>query len=133
MLAWARCHTWRGLDTDAPTRRRPRRRAKEPASVPVVSNGVRLPRWRRSIRAAPDQTSQARLTNEALRNGIQGTAVLEAIVTGDGWPSQIRVVRSLDRGGLDEKAMAAVAQWRFEPGRLAGAPVDVLVTIMVDF
>jgi len=39
----------------------------------------------------------------------------------------------LDRGGLDEKAMAAVAQWRFEPGRLAGAPVDVLVTIMVDF
>jgi len=92
MLAWARCHTWRGLDTDAPTRRRPRRRAKEPASVPVVSNGVRLPRWRRSIRAAPDQTSQARLTNEALRNGIQGTVVLEAIVTGDGWPSQIRVV-----------------------------------------
>jgi protein TonB len=72
-------------------------------------------------------------TNEALRNGIQGTVVLEAIVTGDGWPSQIRVVRSLDRGGLDEKAMAAVAQWRFEPGRLAGAPVDVLVTIMVDF
>ena len=133
MLAWARCHTWRGLDTDAPTRRRPRRRAKEPASVPVVSNGVRLPRWRRSIRSAPDQTSQARLTNEALRNGIQGTVVLEAIVTGDGWPSQIRVVRSLDRGGLDEKAMAAVAQWRFEPGRLAGAPVDVLVTIMVDF
>jgi len=59
--------------------------------------------------------------------------VLEAIVTGDGWPSQIRVVRSLGRGGLDEKAMAAVAQWRFEPGRLAGAPVDVLVTIMVDF
>jgi TonB family protein len=50
----------------------------------------------------------------------------------DGCPSQIRVVKSLDRG-LDEEAMAAVAQWRFEPGRLAGAPVDVLVTIMLDF
>ena len=68
-------------------------------------------------------------TSEALRNKIQGTVVLEAIVTGDGCASQIRIVRSLDRGGLDEEALTAVAQWRFEPGRLAGAPVDVLVTI----
>ena len=59
--------------------------------------------------------------------------VLEAIVTGAGCASHIRVVRSLDRGGLDEEAVAAVAQWRFEPGRLAGAPVDVIVTILVDF
>ena len=72
-------------------------------------------------------------TSEALRNRIQGTVVLEAVVSGDGCTSQIRVVRSLDRGGLDEEAVAAVAQWRFEPGRLAGAPVDVLVTIMLDF
>jgi protein TonB len=59
--------------------------------------------------------------------------VLEVIVARDGCPSRIRVVRSLDRGGLDEEAVAAVAQWRFEPGRLAGVPVDVLVTIMLDF
>ncbi|HEU4889940.1 MAG TPA: energy transducer TonB, partial [Vicinamibacterales bacterium] len=72
-------------------------------------------------------------TAEALRNRIQGTVVLEAVVAGDGCASQIRVVRSLDRGGLDDEAVSAVAQWRFEPGRLAGAPVDVLVTIMVDF
>jgi TonB family protein len=50
----------------------------------------------------------------------------------DGCASQIRVVRFLDRD-LDEAAVSAVAQWRFEPGRLAGAPVDVLVTIMLDF
>ena len=74
-----------------------------------------------------------RYTTEALSNMIQGTVVLEVIVTADGCPSQIRVVRSLDRGGLDEEAVSAVAQWRFDPGRLAGAPVDVLVTIMVDF
>jgi protein TonB len=74
-----------------------------------------------------------RYTAEALRKVIQGTVVLEVVVTGDGCPSQIHVVRSLDRGGLDEEAVSAIAQWRFEPGRLAGAPVDVLVTIMVDF
>jgi TonB family protein len=72
-------------------------------------------------------------TSDALRNRIHGTVVLEAVVSVDGCTSQIRVVRSLDRGGLDEEAVSAVAQWRFEPGRLAGVPVDVLVTIMLDF
>jgi protein TonB len=72
-------------------------------------------------------------TKEALLNRIQGTVGLEAIVTVDGCASDIRVVRSLDRGGLDQEAIAAVAQWRFEPGRLESAPVNVLVTILVDF
>ena len=72
-------------------------------------------------------------TTEAITNRTQGTVVLEVIVASDGRTSQIRVVRSLDRGGLDDEAVAAVAQWQFEPGRLAGAPVDVLVTVMVDF
>jgi len=72
-------------------------------------------------------------TSEALTNRIQGTVVLEVIVTADGCASQIRIVRSLDAGGLDEEAVATVAQWRFEPGRLGAAPVDVLVTIVLDF
>jgi TonB family protein len=59
--------------------------------------------------------------------------VLEVIVTADGCASQIRIVRSLDAAGLDEEAVAAVAQWRFEPGRLGAAPVDVLVRIELDF
>lgn len=73
-----------------------------------------------------------RYTTEALQHMIQGTVVLEVVVSSDGCPSQIRIVHSLDRG-LDEEAVLAVRQWRFEPGRLAGAPVDVVVTIMLDF
>ena len=76
---------------------------------------------------------KAKYTTEALRNKIEGTVVLEAVVSADGCPSRIHVVGSLDRGGLDEEAVTAVAQWRFDPGRLAGAPVDVLVVIMLDF
>jgi len=72
-------------------------------------------------------------TSEALRDRIQGTVVLEALVTGDGCTSRIRVVRSLDARGLDDEAVAAVAQWRFDPGRLGATPVDVLVTIVLDF
>jgi TonB family protein len=74
-----------------------------------------------------------RYTNWALRNRIQGTVELELVVTRDGRASRIRVVRSLDPGGLDEEAVTAVSLWRFEPGRLAGAPVDVLVTVLLDF
>ena len=74
-----------------------------------------------------------RYTSEALVKRVQGTVVLEVIVTADGCASKIRIVRSLDAGGLDEEAVAAVAQWRFEPGRLGATPVDVLVTIVLDF
>jgi periplasmic protein TonB len=79
------------------------------------------------------QEVKPRYTSEALLKRIQGTVVLEVVVTADGCASQIRIVRSLDAGGLDEEAVAAVAQWRFEPGRLGAAPVDVLVRIELDF
>lgn len=72
-------------------------------------------------------------TNDAMTRKIQGTVLLEAIVSSDGCPSHIRVVRSLDAGGLDQEAVTAVAQWRFEPGRFGAVPVDVLVTIDVAF
>ena len=89
-----------------------------------AGGGVTAPRLIEQIRP--------RYTGDALRKAITGTVILEAIVTSDGCASQIRVVRSLDRG-LDQEAIAAVMQWRFEPGRLEGTPVDVLVTILVDF
>jgi TonB family protein len=72
-------------------------------------------------------------TRSAVIHHIQGTVEMELVVTRDGRPSQIRVVRSLDPGGLDEEAIAAVTEWRFEPGRVAGQPVDVLVVIILDF
>ena len=58
---------------------------------------------------------------------------LELVVTRDGRAGEVRVSRSLDPGGLDEEGINAVRQWQFEPGRLAGAPVDVLVTVVMDF
>ncbi len=35
--------------------------------------------------------------------------------------------------GLDEKAIEAVGQWRFEPGKKCGKPLAVLVQITVRF
>jgi outer membrane biosynthesis protein TonB len=35
--------------------------------------------------------------------------------------------------GLDEKAIEAIALWRFEPGRNDGIPVAVQVNVEVNF
>jgi protein TonB len=71
-------------------------------------------------------------TADAMRQQIQGLVALEVVVSREGIPTEIRVARSLDPG-LDGEAIAAVRQWRFTPGRVGEAPVDVLVTILLDF
>lgn len=71
-------------------------------------------------------------TLDALRNRVQGTVMLEAIVRRDGLAHAISVVRSLDPG-LDAQAIEALRQWRFRPGRFGDTPVDVLVSVVIDF
>jgi protein TonB len=76
---------------------------------------------------------QPRYTTDALERKIQGSVWLEAVVTKEGRVASMHVVRSLDARGLDDEAITAVRQWQFDPGRLAGRPVDVIVTVVVDF
>jgi TonB family protein len=46
----------------------------------------------------------------------------------------VRVVHSLDPVfGLDREAVNAAKQWRFLPGRRAGLPVAVAITIEMTF
>jgi len=84
---------------------------------------------------APQLLVQVRpnYTSDALERRIQGGVWLDVVVTREGLVSDVRVRQSLDRGGLDEEALKAARLWRFAPGRLAGQPVDVLVTIVMDF
>ena len=63
----------------------------------------------------------------------RGSVLLEVVVQRDGTPRDIRVFQSLDPKGLDLEAVRAVERWRFSPGRVKGVPVDVLVTIALDF
>ena len=90
-----------------------------------VGSGVSSPSLIRQVKPS--------YTAEALRRRLEGTVVLEAVVTRDGIPVAIRVMRSLDPGGLDDEAIVAARQWRFAPGRIGSTPVDVLVTILIDF
>jgi bla regulator protein blaR1 len=75
-----------------------------------------------------------RYTPEAMRARIEGTVMLSAVVQTDGNPADIEVTQSLDTEyGLDEQAVAALSQWRFEPGLKDGKPVPVRVTIEMRF
>ena len=58
--------------------------------------------------------------------------VLRVIVGEDGHPRDVSVARSLGMG-LDEKALEAVRHWRFDPGRMDGRAVAVVVNIEVNF
>src|ERR1700674_1534332 len=62
---------------------------------------------------------------EALRAGLEGLVVLEAIVDEHGSVDHdIKVVRRLGHG-FDEAAVAAVRQWRFRPAPRDGEPIKV--------
>ncbi len=65
-------------------------------------------------------------------NGIEGLVVLEATISADGTPTDLKVVSSPD-DSLSKAALEAVKQWRYQPTLLNGDPVEVVTTIDVDF
>jgi len=71
-------------------------------------------------------------SEEARKAKYQGTVVLQVVVGADGRTHNIRVAQSLGMG-LDEKAIEAIRQWKFEPSHKNGVPVAVLVDIEVNF
>jgi TonB family protein len=71
-------------------------------------------------------------SEEARKAKWQGTVILQLVVDEHGLPQQMKVSRSLGLG-LDQKALEAVAKWKFRPGMKDGRPVPVVATIEVNF
>jgi TonB family protein len=95
-----------------------------PAGVFRVGDGVVAPQ--------PVQKTDPEYSEEARLAGLEGTVLLTGTITEQGIPRDMRVTGSLGLG-LDEKALAAIQQWRFMPGTLQGQPVPVVMTVPVDF
>ncbi len=74
----------------------------------------------------PDYSDAARKAK------YQGSVLLWLVVGPDGLPHNVRVERSLGMG-LDEKALAAVSTWRFQPATLNSKPVAVEINVEVSF
>jgi TonB family protein len=65
--------------------------------------------------------------------GIEGTVVLDAIISKDGIPQSVTARNSGVNQEFVSAAMAAFAQWRFQPTQLNGEPVEALATNQFDF
>ena len=71
-------------------------------------------------------------SEEAKRAKYQGICIVSLIVDAQGNPQRVQVVRHLGKG-LDQKAVEAVEQYKFEPAMRHGEPVAVEVNIEVNF
>ncbi len=67
----------------------------------------------------------------AKRAGVSGAVILEAVIDPDGNVTDVNVLRSIPL--LDEAAMDAVRQWKYQPTLLNGVPVPVVMTVTVNF
>lgn len=63
--------------------------------------------------------------------GVEGDVTVQATITPEGDVTDIVVVRSIRL--LDEAAVAAVRQWKFEPATENGVPIAVEATLTVTF
>jgi TonB family protein len=75
---------------------------------------------------------QPEYSKDARKAKIEGIVVLFVTVQADGTPNDIKVMSPLGYG-LDEQAIEAVRQWRFEPALKAGVPVSFFSTIDLVF
>jgi protein TonB len=77
---------------------------------------------------------EPRYTSAAMVAKITGIVVLEVVVKADGTVGAVRVAKSLDtKLGLDQAAIDAAKEWTFKPGLRRGQPVDVIVTLILEF
>lgn len=69
----------------------------------------------------------------AKRRGVEGKVSLRFLVDKQGRVSEFNVVQAEPEGVFEESALAAVRQWRFEPGKKDGEPVSTWVQVPIRF
>ncbi len=92
-----------------------------------------LPRYVRAEVRAPRKIRSVdpRYTGRAREACIEGTVILQAVITKAGTVRAVSVLRSLP--GLTDAAVTAIRRWKFEPATLDGRPVDVYYNVAVNF
>jgi TonB family protein len=89
-----------------------------------VGNGTTAPKLLKKLE--PSYTEEARAEK------IAGTVLLQIVIDPNGTATDIQLVKGVGFG-LDEQAVEAINQWRFQPGTRNGVPVPVQATIEVNF
>ena len=89
-----------------------------------VGNGTTAPKLLQKVEPA--------YTEEARAEKIAGTVLLHVVIDVNGLATDIKLLKGVGFG-LDEKAVEAINQWKFQPGTQDGVPVPVEATIEVNF
>jgi TonB family protein len=89
-----------------------------------IGDGVSAP--------VPTYKVEPEYTTEAHAAHVEGTTLLSMVVSPEGTATDVKIVKSLDKG-LDENAVEAVRQWKFKPGLKAGKPVPVIAKVEINF
>lgn len=98
--------------------------AKGPAAGAVpMGPGIERPVKTKEVKAVYPEGS--------LSGRLRGTVIIEATIGTDGKVYDARVVRSI--AGLDQAALDAVRQWEYQPARLNGIAIAVIMTVTVSF
>ena len=65
--------------------------------------------------------------------GIEGTVIVQVFVDKKGRVKETSILKGIPNTGLDEAAIAAIRETRFEPGKQRERPVGVWISIPVNF
>ena len=118
IVGWWRWHQgWKDLEAQVA--------AAENASVPQLRVPFNEMQHRIRHQVVPDYPDGAR------QQGVQGTVVLDAVVSPKGKVTQVKVVSGPE--GLTAAASDAVRWWTYEPYLVNGQPAAVETTVAVDF
>lgn len=86
-----------------------------------------------AIPAAVGRKVDPVVPREARLNRWQGTVLLAVTVSPEGVPALVEIVRSSGHALLDRSAIEAMWQWRFDPARRGGVPVEERIAIPITF
>lgn len=102
--------------------------AGAPGAAPAgAEDTVVLARPRYRQNPSPSYPESAR------RRQLEGTVVLEVLVSMEGRVGELTVLHSSSHQLLDQAALEAVRLWLFEPGRRGGAPLAMKILVPVRF
>lgn len=97
---------------------------QDPQPIRVGGN-IRTPRKRHDVHPTFPATMRDA--------GREGVVPMEAIIGRDGSVTSVRVLSAQVHPDFATAAVDAVRQWRFDPTLLNGAPVEVVMTVSVQF
>jgi TonB family protein len=98
--------------------------AKDSDVVYAVGGDVKPPKIIHYVEPAASDSSQDAY--------VEGLVRISAVVNLDGAPAELQVLKGLN-ADEDKLAVAALKQWRFQPGTRKGQAVRVRITVEIEF